>query len=83
MASLGRLIVAQQRMGTRDEAADRGEAEDSGADQHGRIDQALVVCKRGADPAMGLAFAELVGSPDGRALMRRYGFVLPGEPTAP
>src|SRR5574339_452597 len=34
--SLGRRIVAQQRMETQNEAADRGQTEDGGADQHGQ-----------------------------------------------
>ena len=51
---------------------------------HDRIDQALVVCthgKAGADA--GKRFTAFVASPAGRAVMRRYGFLLPGEtPTA-
>jgi molybdate transport system substrate-binding protein len=47
---------------------------------HKPIDQALVVCKRGVDPAAGREFATFVNSTEGRAIMRRYGFLLPGEP---
>lgn len=47
---------------------------------HQPIDQALVVCKRGTDPAVGREFASFVSSDEGRAIMRRYGFLLPGEP---
>ncbi|MGH7330883.1 MAG: molybdate ABC transporter substrate-binding protein, partial [Polyangiaceae bacterium] len=48
---------------------------------HDRIDQALVVCKGSGAAASqsGKAFTAFVGSPDGRAIMRRYGFLLPGE----
>ena len=50
-----------------------------------RIDQALVVCKGStlgptAGPsAQGKTFTAFVGSPEGRTIMRRYGFLLPGE----
>jgi molybdate transport system substrate-binding protein len=47
---------------------------------HQPIDQALVVC--GKDPARqarARAFAAFVASPAGHAIMRRYGFLLPGE----
>lgn len=50
---------------------------------HQRIDQAMAVC--GADPgrqAAGKRFVELVSSDRGRAIMRRYGFLLPGESLA-
>lgn len=50
------------------------------AELHERIDQALVVCTRGrAGPALGGRFAEYVASPEGRAVMHKYGFLLPGE----
>ncbi len=51
---------------------------------HDRIDQALVVCRGSAEskgqmqPAA-RSFTAFVGSPEGRAIMTRYGFVLPGE----
>jgi molybdate transport system substrate-binding protein len=45
-----------------------------------RIDQALVVCTRGpAGVAAGRRFTEFVSSAEGRGVMRRYGFLLPGE----
>jgi molybdate transport system substrate-binding protein len=48
-----------------------------------RIDQALVVCTRGsAGTEEGRRFTAFVGSADGRSVMRRYGFVLPGESMA-
>lgn len=49
---------------------------------HAPIDQALVVTTRGAQPALGRRFAAHVSSPEGRAVMRKYGFLLPGEVTA-
>ncbi|MEJ7731600.1 MAG: molybdate ABC transporter substrate-binding protein [Polyangiaceae bacterium] len=48
---------------------------------HKPIDQVLVVCNRGDNRAGGAAFATFVGA-EGRETMRRFGFVLPGEPTA-
>jgi molybdate transport system substrate-binding protein len=50
---------------------------------HAPIDQAMVVC--GDQPARTAAarrFASFVSSPSGRAVMRRYGFLLPGETRA-
>jgi molybdate transport system substrate-binding protein len=46
---------------------------------HEPIDQALVVCSRGGNANGGKAFAGFVNG-EGRATMRRFGFVLPGEP---
>jgi molybdenum ABC transporter molybdate-binding protein len=46
---------------------------------HRPIDQALVVCTRGSRRDGGEAFARFVSSDLGRAVMRRYGFLLPGE----
>jgi molybdate transport system substrate-binding protein len=46
---------------------------------HPPIDQALVVCDRGGNRNGGLAFARYVNSESGRRVMRRYGFLLPGE----
>ncbi len=48
--------------------------------EHAPLDQALVVCGAGARAAVAKDFAAFVSSPDGRAIMNRYGFVLPGEP---
>lgn len=47
---------------------------------HAEINQAMVVC--GKDPARGAAaraFTAYVSSPEGRTVMKRFGFVLPGE----
>lgn len=48
---------------------------------HLPIDQALTVCSRGANRAGGQAFARFVNGEIGRAVMRRHGFLLPGEPS--
>jgi molybdate transport system substrate-binding protein len=47
---------------------------------HLPIDQALVACgKDAARLARARSFAAYVNSPEGRAIMKRYGFLLPGE----
>jgi molybdate transport system substrate-binding protein len=46
---------------------------------HLPIDQALVVCNRGKNAKEARAFAQLVASEEGRAVMKRHGFLLPGE----
>lgn len=50
------------------------------ADLHEPLEQALVVSAPDARAATARAFVELVGSPAGREVMRRYGFLLPGDP---
>jgi molybdate transport system substrate-binding protein len=45
---------------------------------HEPLDQALVVCRH-AKTNEAHAFVDYVGSPEGRAVMRKYGFLLPGE----
>jgi molybdate transport system substrate-binding protein len=47
--------------------------------QHKPIDQALVVCNRGGNVQGAKDFSAFLGSADGRTVMRKYGFVLPGE----
>jgi molybdate transport system substrate-binding protein len=50
---------------------------------HAPIDQALVVCSRDPKRAeMARKFASFVNAPGGRAIMRRFGFLLPGEAVA-
>jgi molybdate transport system substrate-binding protein len=49
---------------------------------HAAIDQALVVCQRGKNPDAARAFTRHVNSPAGRAIMQRYGFLLPDEALA-
>jgi molybdate transport system substrate-binding protein len=47
---------------------------------HDRIDQALAICTGGkAGVAAGRSFVALVRSAEGRAILRRYGFLAPGE----
>lgn len=50
--------------------------------RHRPIDQALVVCNHGESREGGSSFARFVNAEPGRAVMRRYGFLLPGEETA-
>ena len=53
---------------------------------HAPLDQALVVCRggtsRGTSRDNAAAFVKYVGSEAGHAVMRRYGFLLPGEAIA-
>lgn len=50
---------------------------------HDPIDQALVACSHGkAGVAGARQFIAFVQSPEGHAIMRRYGFLLPGESLA-
>ena len=51
-----------------------GQKLDIDASLHGPIEQTLVVCRRGKNLAGGSAFAQLVESPEGQALLERYGF---------
>jgi len=46
---------------------------------HKPIDQAIVVCKHGVNQAVGKDFATFVNSEEGRAIMRKFGFLLPNE----
>jgi molybdate transport system substrate-binding protein len=54
------------------------------AEAHDRIDQTLVACKGRGTAVSGDArrFVAFVGSEEARAVMRRYGFLLPGEASA-
>jgi molybdate transport system substrate-binding protein len=52
-------------------------------DLHDPIDQAMVVCSNGkAGVEAGRKFVAFVQSSDGHALMKRFGFLLPGETVA-
>lgn len=56
------------------------------ADLHEPLEQAMVVCKGGSGrgkPNEAKAFVDFVASPAGRAIMQRYGFLLPGEALPP
>jgi molybdate transport system substrate-binding protein len=46
---------------------------------HRPLDQMATVIKRSARPERGLAFLGFVNGPEGRPIMKRYGFRLPGE----
>jgi molybdate transport system substrate-binding protein len=46
---------------------------------HRPIDQVLAVCTRGSNREGGDAFAHFVNAEGGRSIMRRFGFLLPGE----
>jgi molybdate transport system substrate-binding protein len=53
---------------------------------HDPLEQAMVVCKGGSSggkPNEARAFVEYVGSEGGRAIMRKYGFLLPSEALPP
>ncbi|MBN9167293.1 MAG: molybdate ABC transporter substrate-binding protein [Myxococcales bacterium 68-20] len=53
---------------------------------HAPLDQALVVCKggsKGPKTNEARAFVDYVGSDAGRAIMKRFGFLLPGETASP
>jgi molybdate transport system substrate-binding protein len=49
---------------------------------HDPIEQAMVVCKNGGNADGARQFAAFVASPEGREIMTRYGFLLPGEKPA-
>ena len=46
---------------------------------HAPLQQVAVVVKRTARPELGLAFIQFVNGPEGRPILKRYGFILPGE----
>jgi molybdate transport system substrate-binding protein len=46
---------------------------------HSPLDQAAGVVQRSARPDLALAFIKFVNGPEGRSIMKRYGFLLPGE----
>ncbi|MEO6419474.1 MAG: molybdate ABC transporter substrate-binding protein [Polyangiaceae bacterium] len=53
-------------------------------DNHQPLDQALVICRgspesKGALQPVARTFTAFVNSEDGRSIMKRYGFLLPGE----
>lgn len=52
------------------------------ATAHAPINQALIVCTHGKNRAGGEAFARYIGGSEARAIMKRYGFLLPGETPA-
>ena len=46
---------------------------------HGALEQGYVITKRGVNKPLAKKFAEYMGSKQARAVMTKYGFVLPGE----
>ncbi len=46
---------------------------------HGPLDQMAAVVSRSGRPELGLAFLQLVQGAEGRPIMKRYGFLVPGE----
>ena len=46
---------------------------------HNRLEQGFIITKRGADKPLAKQFAEYMGSKQARAVMMKYGFVLPNE----
>lgn len=52
------------------------------AEAHPPLEQGAVLLKNGANREAARAFLEFIKGTDGRAIMRRYGFVIPGD-TAP
>lgn len=56
------------------------------AELHAPLDQAMVICKGGSagnKPNEARAFMDFVASEPGHAIMRKYGFLLPGEAAPP
>ena len=49
---------------------------------HQPLEQGYIITKRAADKALARRFADHMGSATARAVMTRYGFVLPGEAAA-
>ncbi|HXG93683.1 MAG TPA: molybdate ABC transporter substrate-binding protein [Blastocatellia bacterium] len=48
-------------------------------DLHRPLDQALAIIKDSKHEQLARQFADFINSPEGRAVMRKYGFILPGE----
>jgi len=46
---------------------------------HKPLNQVAAVVKRSARPDLGLAFIQFLNGPEGRPIMKRYGFLLPGD----
>jgi molybdate transport system substrate-binding protein len=46
---------------------------------HKPLNQVAAVVKRSARPEIGLAFIQFLNGPEGRSIMKRYGFLLPGD----
>jgi molybdate transport system substrate-binding protein len=46
---------------------------------HSPLNQVAAVVRRSQAPELGLAFIQFVNGPEGRPIMKRFGFLLPGE----
>jgi molybdate transport system substrate-binding protein len=46
---------------------------------HAPLDQTVAVVRRSPRPELGLAFIQFVNGSEGRPIMKRFGFLLPGE----
>ena len=46
---------------------------------HAPLNQSVAVVRRSRRPELGLAFIQFVNGAEGRPIMKRYGFLLPGE----
>jgi molybdate transport system substrate-binding protein len=46
---------------------------------HAPLNQAAAVVRRSPRPELALALIQFVAGAEGRPIMKRYGFVLPGE----
>lgn len=46
---------------------------------HAPLDQAVAVVRRSPRPDLAAAFIQLVNGPEGRAIMKHHGFLVPGE----
>jgi len=46
---------------------------------HAPLNQVVAVVRNSGRPELGLAFIQFVGGPEGRRIMKSYGFLLPGE----
>ena len=46
---------------------------------HAPLNQIAAVVKRSTQPELALAFLQFVNGPEGRPIMKRYGFLLPGD----
>ena len=46
---------------------------------HAPLNQSVAVVRRSPRPELGLAFIQFVNGAEGRPIMKRYGFLLPGE----
>ena len=46
---------------------------------HAPLNQVVAVVRKSGRPELGLAFIQFLGGPEGRRVMKSYGFLLPGE----